>query len=123
MQVFSIRPVRDSNREQIIRIFNHYVTTGFAAYPDTPVPAGFFDLFGEGAFAFSVAENNGQVVGFSVLKLFPVFQILPHCDGLNLHRPCQPALRLWNKAAGSNNGQSTEEGHHGAACQHLVTKP
>jgi hypothetical protein len=40
----TIRTAGDRDRKPVIAIFNHYVTTGFAAYPDMPVPFGFFDL-------------------------------------------------------------------------------
>lgn len=68
-----IRTVVDSDRDQIIGIFNYYVAAGFAAYPDTPVPPGFFNLFREGAIAFLVAEIDGHVVGFCVVKPFLPF--------------------------------------------------
>jgi L-amino acid N-acyltransferase YncA len=38
----TIRAVEDRDRRPVIAIFNHYVSTGFAAYPDTPVPFWFF---------------------------------------------------------------------------------
>jgi L-amino acid N-acyltransferase YncA len=42
MQGFVVRAAEDRDRKPVIAIFNHYVTTGFAAYRDTPVPFWFF---------------------------------------------------------------------------------
>ena len=73
MQGVIIRTAEERDREPVIWIFNHYVTTGFAAYPDKPVPLGFFDLFRDGALAFYVAEQEGEVIGFSLMKPFLPF--------------------------------------------------
>jgi phosphinothricin acetyltransferase len=70
---FTLRNVRDTDREAIIRIFNHYAATGFAAYPDNPVPAQLFDILKKGTIAFYVIEGNEGVVGFGVLKPFMPF--------------------------------------------------
>jgi L-amino acid N-acyltransferase YncA len=50
MQGFVVRAAEDRDRKPVIAIFNYYVTTGFAAYPDTPVPPGFFDLLRDAPF-------------------------------------------------------------------------
>ncbi|OPY37045.1 MAG: Acetyltransferase (GNAT) family protein [Methanoregula sp. PtaU1.Bin051] len=69
----SIRPVTDGDREAVIGIFNHYVNTGFAAYPDKPVPPEFFSVIREGAHAFAVIESGGEILGFGILKPFLPF--------------------------------------------------
>jgi L-amino acid N-acyltransferase YncA len=99
MHGVSIRTVRDSDREQVIAIFNHYVTTGFAAYPDTPVPPGFFHLLRDGAHAFLVAERNGAVVGFCLLKPFLPFStfsrtamVSTFIDSAHRHSGCGSVL-------------------------------
>jgi|WetSurMetagenome_2_1015567.scaffolds.fasta_scaffold246482_1 L-amino acid N-acyltransferase YncA len=44
MKDIVIRKVKDSDCDEIIDIFNYYVKEGFAAYPDSPVPPGFYDV-------------------------------------------------------------------------------
>lgn len=68
-----IRPVADPDRDAVIGIFNHYVTTSFAAYPDKPVPPAFLAVLREGAYAFDVIEVGGEIVGFGILKPFLPF--------------------------------------------------
>lgn len=69
----TIRPVSDPDREAVIGIFNHYVTTGFEAYPDKPVPPAFFNVLRDGALTFSVIENDWEIVGFGILRPFLPF--------------------------------------------------
>jgi phosphinothricin acetyltransferase len=73
MPQHTIRPVTDADRDAVIAIFNHYVTTGFAAYPDKPVPPPFFAMLREGVHAFPVAEAGGRVAGFGILRPFLPF--------------------------------------------------
>jgi len=70
-----IRPVRDSDREAVIRIFNYYAASGYAAYPDQPVTEHFFAYLREGAFSFCVLEGDGGVVGFGLIKPFLPFPV------------------------------------------------
>ena len=69
----TIRPVADGDRDAVIGIFNHYITTSFAAYPDKPVPPAFFTTLKEGAYTFGVIESEGEIVGFGILRPFLPF--------------------------------------------------
>lgn len=73
MTGYSIRQVRETDRNRIIEIFNYYITHGFSAYPDAPVPALFFDVLRDGAHAFYAVERGGDVVGFGIMKPFLPF--------------------------------------------------
>lgn len=68
---FVIEPVRKEDGKAIIDIFNHYVQSSFAAYPEDRVPSEFFDLFlkmSEG-YPFLVArDGEGNVLGFALLR-------------------------------------------------------
>lgn len=68
-----IRPACDADREPIMQTFNHYAATGFAAYPEGPVPERLFDLLRDDSISFIVAELAGSVVGFGLLKPFMPF--------------------------------------------------
>lgn len=70
---YQVRKAEERDREAVIGIFNHYVTTSFAAYPENPVPPGFFSVMREGAHAFDIIEREGDVVGFGLLKPFLPF--------------------------------------------------
>lgn len=63
-----VRKANNSDRETIVDIFNFYVKEGFAAYPDTPVPPGFFDILCHDMHTCIVIEDNGHVVGFCILR-------------------------------------------------------
>jgi L-amino acid N-acyltransferase YncA len=73
MPELSIRPVADEDRDTVIGIFNHYITTSFAAYPDKPVPPAFLSVLSEGVHAFDVIEHEGEIVGFGILRPFLPF--------------------------------------------------
>lgn len=73
MTGYTIRQARETDRNRIIEIFNYYITHGFSAYPDAPVPALFFDVLREGAHAFYAVERDGDVVGFGIMKPFLPF--------------------------------------------------
>lgn len=71
-----VRNVRDSDRNAIIAIFNHYAATSYAAYPEMPVNDRFFEFLREGALAFFVLEHETRVAGFGLIKPllpFPAF--------------------------------------------------
>jgi L-amino acid N-acyltransferase YncA len=68
---YRLEPMTGDHRQSVIGIFNHYVAHSFAAYPDTPVPLGFFDKMLElakGYCAVVVQGDDGQVAGFGLLR-------------------------------------------------------
>ena len=73
MTGYTIRKTRENDRDRIIEIFNYYITHGFSAYPDAPVPARFFDVLREGAHAFYTVGSDGITVGFGIMKPFLPF--------------------------------------------------
>jgi phosphinothricin acetyltransferase len=68
-----IREMQENDRDAVMRIFNHYAATGFAAYPEGPLPPQFFALLREGAVSAIVLEHNGSVAGFGLLRPFLPF--------------------------------------------------
>ena len=69
--------MQESDRDAVMRIFNHYAATSFAAYPDGPLPPQFFGLLREGAVSSIVLEGDNGIAGFGLLKPFlpfPVFR-------------------------------------------------
>lgn len=72
-----IREMQESDCDAVMRIFNHYAATSFAAYPDGPLPPQFFAFLREGAHSAIVLEGDGGIAGFGLLKPFlpfPVFR-------------------------------------------------
>jgi phosphinothricin acetyltransferase len=72
-----IRDMQESDRDAVMRIFNHYAATSFAAYPDGPLPPQFFVPLREGALSAIVLEDDGGIAGFGLLKPylpFPAFR-------------------------------------------------
>jgi len=68
-----IREMQDSDRDAVMRIFNHYAATSFAAYPEGQLPPQFFVPLREGALSGIVLESDGGVAGFGLLKPFLPF--------------------------------------------------
>ncbi|MDD1682264.1 MAG: N-acetyltransferase family protein [Methanoregula sp.] len=68
-----IREMQESDRDAVMRIFNHYAATSFAAYPDGPLPMQFFGLLREGAISAFITEDESGIAGFGLLKPFLPF--------------------------------------------------
>lgn len=65
-----IREMQENDRDAVMRIFNHYAQTGFAAYPEGPLPLQFFPHLKEGAISAVVIEDADGIAGFGLLKPF-----------------------------------------------------
>lgn len=67
-------PLVDSHREAVIRIFNHYVMNGTAAFSDAELPESFYPHILErvkGYPAYAVVDcQTGEVVGFCFLSAY-----------------------------------------------------
>lgn len=71
MTEYTVSPITGDDGKAIIDIFNHYVGTSFAAYPENPVPYEFFGFFLEQTKRYpSVAVRlpDGTVAGFGLLR-------------------------------------------------------
>lgn len=77
---YHLEPLSHAHQQAVVDIFNHFVTQSFAAYPDKPVPYGFFDKLLEaiqGYPAVAVRDDQDQVAGFGFLRPyypFPAFR-------------------------------------------------
>ncbi|TFH60929.1 MAG: N-acetyltransferase family protein [Candidatus Zixiibacteriota bacterium] len=68
---YNIRRAEDTDAPAVARVFNHFVRTGFAAFPSQEVDDSFLDrLRGiAGRFPMHVIESpEGTVVGFAVIR-------------------------------------------------------
>ena len=67
---YRLRHVGEADWHLIARIFNYYVETSFAAYPDKPVGADFFKAVYHSApeYPFFVAETGARLAGFGYLS-------------------------------------------------------
>lgn len=74
----TLREVQDKDSSEILQIFDHYATTGFAAYPDGPVPPQIFPLLRQGSLSFCVMEGESGIIGFGMLKSFFPFPVFRH---------------------------------------------
>lgn len=64
-------PIAPEDGPAIIDIFNHYIAHSFAAYPEQPVPYGFFGIFLEQTTQYpSVVARlpDGSIAGFGLLR-------------------------------------------------------
>lgn len=68
---YRFEPMTVDHREAVMGIYNHHVANSFAAFPDTPMPLGFFDKMMEmvkGYCAIVVKSDDGQVIGYGCLR-------------------------------------------------------
>ena len=69
----NLQPLTPENRKEVIDIFNYYVENSFAAYPENKVPYEFFEKLlkmYEGYPAIIAADENGEIVGFGMLRAY-----------------------------------------------------
>ena len=81
MEKIEFEPLADSHRQAVMRIFNHYVINGTAAFSDAELPESFYPNILErvkGYPAYAVMDPQaGEVVGFCYLcayKPVPTFR-------------------------------------------------
>jgi len=68
---YSIRPISNEDRESIMDIFNQYVESSFAAYPENTLPYQAFDMLLHMSNGFptgSIKDQKGRLVGFGMLR-------------------------------------------------------
>jgi len=73
MTTWRIRSLADDDVAAVTRIFNHYVETSLAAYPQRPLRVDEFRSLlpsGETAPALVAANGEGDVVGFAFLRRY-----------------------------------------------------
>ena len=71
MSDYTLSPITQADGKAIIDIFNYYISTSFAAYPETEVPYEFFGIFLEQIknYPSVVARDaSGNVAGFGLLR-------------------------------------------------------
>jgi len=76
MTDYKIRPAADTDKEAVVSIFNYYVETGTAAFPEIKLGAQLFDYLKTmtlGNSFYVIEETNGQIVGFGLLHAFNRF--------------------------------------------------
>ncbi len=70
---YVLERLSERHRKPVIDIFNSFVKSGFAAYPDTEVEYRFFDRLLEmtrGYPAVAAKDATGRIVGFGLLRPF-----------------------------------------------------
>lgn len=68
-----LREMQENDCDAVMRIFNHYAATSFAAYPGGPLPPQFFGVLREGTISAIVVEGDGGIAGFGLLRHFLPF--------------------------------------------------
>ncbi len=113
---YSLTPILDSDREAVIDLFNWYIEHSFAAYPQDPVPYGFFRMFQEimkNYPAIAARSGDGTLAGFGFLhphNPMPTFAhtaevtyfLRPECTGKGLGS----RMLAWLEAEGKKRGIS-----------------
>jgi len=68
---YLIAPLSIEDRESVIDIFNYYVESSFAAYPEIKLPYQSFDMFLQMSHGFpsgAIKDQDGRIVGFGLLR-------------------------------------------------------
>jgi L-amino acid N-acyltransferase YncA len=68
---YSISPISNKDRESIMDIFNHYVESSFAAYPENRLPYQALDMLLQMANGFptgTIKDQSGKILGFGMLR-------------------------------------------------------
>jgi phosphinothricin acetyltransferase len=68
---YSLGPITAPDGNAVIDIFNYYIENSYAAYPEHPVPYGFFSMFLEICNNYPsviVKDPEGTVAGFGMLR-------------------------------------------------------
>ncbi len=67
---YQIEPLSNSDRHDVVAIFNYFIESTFAAFPDEPVPDAFFDrlLAMCSGYPALVAKADRKTVGFAFLR-------------------------------------------------------
>ena len=76
MVEYAIREARDSDKRQIVDVFNYHVKNSFAAYPETEVGLGFVDMLRNMSkgFPFLVIEVDRRVIGFGLMRPYHSYE-------------------------------------------------
>ncbi len=78
---FRLAPISTADRKEIIDLFNHYIATSFAAFPDHPVPYEAFDVMMNRCKGFptvAAKDEKGHVIGFGLLHAYNPFAVFSH---------------------------------------------
>jgi phosphinothricin acetyltransferase len=78
---FTLLPLAGSDKNEVVDLFNYYVKTSFAAFPENPVPYEFYDMLMQAAHGYpSVAarERNGALAGFGMLRPYNPLPAFAH---------------------------------------------
>lgn len=78
----------ENHRKPVIDIFNHYVKSSFAAYPEAPLGYEFFDSFLErskGYPAVVAKTEAGDVVAFAYLQPYSAYSTFKRTADNILH--------------------------------------
>ena len=67
---YKIRPVRDTDRQGVLNVFNYFVENGFAAYTEELEGPAYFDrlIRVSAGYPFYVVESEaGEIIGYALL--------------------------------------------------------
>ncbi len=81
MSDFTLLPLAGSDGAEVIDLFNYYVRSSFAAFPEKPVPPEFFDRLmqaAEGYPAVAARDRDGALAGFGMLRPFNPMPAFAH---------------------------------------------
>ena len=71
MSDFILAPLTESDKVEVVDLFNHYVRTTFAAFLEDPVPYEFYDMLMQAAHGYpavSTRDREGTLAGFGMLR-------------------------------------------------------
>jgi L-amino acid N-acyltransferase YncA len=76
-----INPMGAEDRKEVIDLFNHYVESSFAAFPETRVPYAAYDMFlqmSSGMPTGVMRDGEGKLLGFGMLRRYNPMPAFSH---------------------------------------------
>jgi len=74
-------PITMADRKEIIDIFNHYIETSFAAFPDHPMPYEAFEVMMNRCKGFptvAAKDEKRNLIGFGLIHAYNPFPVFSH---------------------------------------------
>jgi len=82
MAEYRFEPLDETHGKPVMDIFNSFVSSGFAAYPERPLPYDFYARLLEmakGYPAVAVVSDKGDLIGFGMLRRYHPFSTFDRC--------------------------------------------
>jgi L-amino acid N-acyltransferase YncA len=78
---YSVRPMAESDTDKLVELFNHFISTSFAAYPSIPTDRSVYKRLKDAAGSlpfYAIESLAGEFLGFTMLRKFHPADTMAH---------------------------------------------